>query len=70
MPRSDQELISYRNDNVTNTVTSVDFSKSGRLLFAGYDDFNCHVWDVLMGGRVGETFGQCLGIVSLSMSII
>lgn len=22
------------------------FSRSGRLLFAGYDDYNCYVWDV------------------------
>lgn len=30
------------------------FSKSGRLLLAGYDDFNCSVWDALKGGRAGE----------------
>jgi len=72
--RSDQELISYRNDNVTNTVTSVDFSKSGRLLFAGYDDFNCHVWDVLMGGRVATLTGHdnrvsCLGVSGDGMAM-
>ncbi|CAM9514222.1 unnamed protein product, partial [Choristocarpus tenellus] len=27
-------------------ITSVAFSRSGRLLFAGYDDYNCYVWDV------------------------
>ena len=25
-------------------ITSVAFSVSGRLLFAGYDDFECKVW--------------------------
>ena len=29
------------------------FSKSGRLLLAGYDDFNCNVWDTLKGDRAG-----------------
>lgn len=27
-------------------ITSVALSRSGRLLFAGYDDYNCYVWDV------------------------
>ena len=35
-------------------ITSVAFSKSGRLLLAGYDDFNCNVWDTLKGDRAGQ----------------
>ena len=27
-------------------ITSVAFSLSGRILFAGYDDYNCYAWDV------------------------
>lgn len=30
------------------------FSLSGRLLFAGYDDFNCNVWDSMKCERVGK----------------
>ena len=30
------------------------FSLSGRLLFAGYDDFNCNIWDSMKGERVGK----------------
>lgn len=30
------------------------FSKSGRLLLAGYDDFNCNVWDTLKADRAGK----------------
>ena len=44
--RADQELSMYSHDNIICGVTSVAFSKSGRLLLAGYDDFNCNVWDV------------------------
>jgi len=48
---------------------SVAFSVSGRLLFAGYDDFNCNVWDTLKGERVGvlaahENRVSCLGVSS------
>jgi guanine nucleotide-binding protein G(I)/G(S)/G(T) subunit beta-1 len=47
-------------------VTSVGFSKSGRLLFAGYDDFNCNIWDTVKGEHVGilgahENRVTCLG---------
>ena len=35
-------------------ITSVAFSKSGRLLFAGYDDFNCNVWDSMRQERAGQ----------------
>lgn len=34
-------------DNILCGITSVAFSASGRILFAGYDDNNCNVWDTL-----------------------
>uniref|UniRef100_A0A8D2A936 G protein subunit beta 1 n=2 Tax=Sus scrofa TaxID=9823 RepID=A0A8D2A936_PIG len=57
--RADQELMTYSHDNIICGITSVSFSKSGRLLLAGYDDFNCNVWDALKadraaGGRRGD----------------
>lgn len=51
--RADQELMVYSHDNIICGITSVAFSKSGRLLLAGYDDFNCNVWDTLKGERAG-----------------
>lgn len=30
------------------------FSKSGRLMLGGYDDFNCNVWDTLKQERAGD----------------
>jgi guanine nucleotide-binding protein G(I)/G(S)/G(T) subunit beta-1 len=30
-------------------ITSISFSKSGRLLFGGYDDSCCYAWDVQNG---------------------
>ncbi len=44
----------YSHDNIICGITSVAFSKSGRLLLAGYDDFNCNVWDTLRLERAGK----------------
>lgn len=52
--RSDQELMSYQDASLNAGVTSLALSSSGRLIFAGYDDFNCHIWDSLKGEKVGE----------------
>lgn len=62
--RADQELAMYSHDNIICGITSVAFSKSGRLLLAGYDDFNCNVWDSMRTERAGKlTFNV---MVSLS----
>ena len=45
--RAAAELTSFQNEMVLCGITSVAFSKSGRLLFAGYDDYNCIAWDTL-----------------------
>jgi hypothetical protein len=44
----------YSHDNIICGITSVAFSKSGRLLLAGYDDFNCNVWDSMKTERAGN----------------
>lgn len=56
--RADQELAMYSHDNIICGITSVAFSKSGRLLLAGYDDFNCNVWDSIRAERAGKTDWQ------------
>lgn len=55
--RADQELAMYSHDNIICGITSVAFSKSGRLLLAGYDDFNCNVWDSMKTERAGRSTG-------------
>ena len=49
--RADQELVCYRSEAITLGVTSLTFSRSGRVLFAGYEDYNCNAWDVLHGSE-------------------
>lgn len=39
-------------------VSSLDFSGSGRLMYACYTDFGCVVWDVLKAGIVGKLEGH------------
>lgn len=58
--RADQELAMYSHDNIICGITSVAFSKSGRLLLAGYDDFNCNVWDSMKAERAGQSHASIL----------
>lgn len=72
--RADREMNQYTHDNILCGITSVGFSISGRLLFAGYDDFNCNVWDTLKGERVGvltahENRVSCLGVSTDGMAL-
>lgn len=77
--RADRELMVYSNEENSNTnnqsaVTSIAFSISGRYLFAGYDDFNCHAWDVLKGEKIFTLQGHenrvsCLGVSSDGMAL-
>lgn len=72
--RADQELMTYSHDNIICGITSVSFSKSGRLLLAGYDDFNCNVWDALKADRAGVLAGHdnrvsCLGVTDDGMAV-
>ena len=72
--RSDQELMCYSFELIAAGITSVGFSTSGRLLLAGYDDFNCYVWDTLKGERAGILTGHdnrisCLGITNDGLAV-
>lgn len=48
--RSHNCLNHFSNEKILCGITSVSFSGSGRLLFAGYDNYNCYGWDCLKGG--------------------
>lgn len=76
--RTGHELQHYHDQHSTSrdpsNVTSIAFSYSGRLLFAGYTNGNCYVWDTLLaevitnlGGGMGEGHSSrvsCLGMAS------
>jgi guanine nucleotide-binding protein G(I)/G(S)/G(T) subunit beta-1 len=72
--RADREMMVYTSESIVCGITSVAFSISGRYLFAGYDDFNCHVWDSLKGEKVYTLQGHdnrvsCLGVSSDGMAL-
>eukprot|EP00128_Syssomonas_multiformis_P017743 Colp12_sorted_trinity150504_noHs@22326 len=72
--RSDRELNRYYHKQILYGVTGVDFSLSGRLLFAGYDDYNINIWDTLRAERVGhipahDTHVSCLNVSSDGMAL-
>ncbi|KAI4883701.1 hypothetical protein NFI96_031577 [Prochilodus magdalenae] len=71
--RSDQELITYQDSSIMCGVTSLAPSLSGRLILAGYDDFNCNIWDSLKAERVGVLAGHdnrvsCIGVSADGMA--
>lgn len=56
--RADKEVAVYSKESIIFGVNSVDFSVSGRLLFAGYNDYTVNVWDTLRSQRVGLLYGH------------
>ncbi|KAK9453203.1 WD40-repeat-containing domain protein [Dipodascopsis uninucleata] len=72
--RADRELNKYTLPSINCGITSVTFSLSGRLLFAGYDDYECKVWDVLRGDKIGSLNGHdnrvsCVGLSNDGISL-
>ncbi|KAG2374755.1 hypothetical protein C9374_010499 [Naegleria lovaniensis] len=47
--RASRELKVYSDDSVREGATSISFSKSGRLMYAAYDEKSIVVWDTLKG---------------------
>jgi guanine nucleotide-binding protein G(I)/G(S)/G(T) subunit beta-1 len=52
--RADRELNTFNVDSVREGVTSICFSKSGRLLFSAYETKNVLVYDTIKGNKVQE----------------
>jgi len=65
--RAYDQLATYANEKILCGITSVAFSHTGKLLFAGYDDYDCYVWDTQLGKMTHALNGHdnrvsCLGI--------
>lgn len=64
------EVNCFGNDKILCGITSVAFSRAGRLLFAGYDDYNTYAWDTLGSGKTAafqlqqphDNRVSCLGV--------
>jgi len=67
--RAYRQLNKFCEADVLCGITSIAFSKSGSLLFGGYDDFNCYVWNTVSGVLEQTLSGHdnrvsCLGVSS------
>ncbi|CAB0039912.1 unnamed protein product [Trichogramma brassicae] len=56
--RADKEVASYTKESIIFGANAVDLSISGRLLFAGYNDYTVNVWDTLKCQRVALLYGH------------
>ncbi|EDL26314.1 guanine nucleotide binding protein, beta 5, isoform CRA_e [Mus musculus] len=67
---SDMQILTASGDGTCALwdVESGQFSLSGRLLFAGYNDYTINVWDVLKGSRVSILFGHENRVSTLRVS--
>ncbi|XP_047516936.1 guanine nucleotide-binding protein subunit beta-5 [Pieris napi] len=50
--RADREVARYGRESVIFGANSVEWSVSGRVLFAGYGDYTACAWDALRGSRL------------------
>lgn len=65
----------YAKDSIIFGVNSVDFSVSGRLLFAGYNDYTVNIWDSLKQQRICLLYGHenkvsCVQVNLFSFSLL
>lgn len=66
--RALQEVQLYTNDVISAASTSLAFSKSGRLMFAGYANGVCEIWDVLEGRVMAGLEGHTARISGVDVS--
>jgi guanine nucleotide-binding protein G(I)/G(S)/G(T) subunit beta-1 len=66
--RADREVACYASPDIMSPITSVAFSKSGRIFIAGCDDANAYVWDTLRGERYADLSGHESRISSVGVS--
>jgi len=56
--RADRQVSIYSKESIIFPVNGVDFSASGRLLFAGYGDYTVSTWDLLKCTRLNILYGH------------
>jgi len=56
--RADRQVTAYEKESMIFPVHGIDFSVSGRLLFAGYGDYRIAVWDTLKSVRHTLLYGH------------
>jgi guanine nucleotide-binding protein G(I)/G(S)/G(T) subunit beta-1 len=65
--RAYRQVNKYCDSKIVCGITSMGFSKTGKYLFGGYDDYNVYVWDTATGKTIHTLSGHenrvtCLGV--------
>jgi len=65
--RAYKQINKYSEDKILCGITSVAFSQTGKILFAGYDDYSCYAWSTTQGSLIDQLVGHdnrvsCLGV--------
>ncbi|CAF0913428.1 unnamed protein product [Brachionus calyciflorus] len=66
--RADRQVGIYKKESILFACNSVDMSLSGRLLFAGYNDYCINVWDTLKSVRVSILYAHENRVTSIQVS--
>lgn len=66
--RADREVAVYQKNSILFGINSVDLSISGRILFAGGNDYSIHVWDMLRCSRICILYGHESRVTSVRVS--
>jgi len=66
--RADAEVACYEKEAILFGINAVDFSVSGRLLFAGYNDYTVNLWDTLKCERITVLYGHENRVSALKVS--
>lgn len=66
--RADKEVAVYAKESILFGVNAVDLSVSGRLIFAGYNDYTINVWDSLKCQRIALLYSHENRVSCLKMS--
>jgi guanine nucleotide-binding protein G(I)/G(S)/G(T) subunit beta-1 len=52
--RAYKQINKYSEDKILCGITSVAFSQTGKILFAGYDDYSCYAWSTTQGSLIDQ----------------
>ena len=66
--RADREVAKYTKESILFGVNAIDFSVSGRIMFAGYNDYAVNIWDTLKCHRIAMLYGHENRVSSLKVS--
>jgi len=66
--RAAAQVNRYASQKILCGATCVSFSRTGRLLFASYDESSVHIWDTLRGDKLSQLDGHEERVAAVQVS--